>query len=87
MENRFTRRTLFEIVGANAVGTVILSADVRAQDAPAQKLTKQDALYQDKPNNGQLCGICAYFVAPTSCRKVEGTINPTGWCKDFSLRK
>jgi hypothetical protein len=87
MSHRLTRRDLFEVVAATAVGTVTVYAGARAQDAPAQKQSKAEAQYQDKPNNGQLCGICTYFIAPTSCQKVEGEIHPTGWCKNFQLKK
>ena len=87
MTLKLTRRDLFEAATLSAVGTVTLYADARAQDLPGQKQSKQDALYQDKPNNGQVCGICTYFIAPTGCQKVEGAINPTGWCKNFALKK
>jgi hypothetical protein len=54
--------------------------------APATKQSKAEALYQDKPHSGQLCGICAYFIAPTSCQKVDGEVRPTGWCKNFQRK-
>ena len=29
------------------------------------------------------CGVCHHFVKPDSCTKVQGMIEPTGWCKLF----
>ena len=87
MTDNLSRRDLLEAAAAGAVGTVTMYASAYAQDAPAQKQTKQEAAYQDKPKGGQICGICAFFVAPTSCQKVEGDIQPSGWCKNFQLKK
>jgi hypothetical protein len=87
MSQELSRRNLIEAVAAGAVGTVTLYASALAQSAPAQKQSKEEAQYQDKPKGGQVCGICTYFVAPTSCQKVDGAINPTGWCKNFALKK
>ena len=84
--NDFTRRRALAI-GAGALGVASTLAGVRAQsEAPAAKQSKSDAQYQDKPHSGQLCGICAYFVAPSSCQKVDGEIRPTGWCKNFERK-
>ncbi len=36
--------------------------------------------YQDKPNGSMQCDNCSQFVAPNSCKVVEGTISPQGYC-------
>jgi len=36
--------------------------------------------YQDKPNGDQRCENCAQFVAPASCKVVDGAISPNGYC-------
>ncbi|HZS63551.1 MAG TPA: high-potential iron-sulfur protein [Xanthobacteraceae bacterium] len=47
------------------------------------KISKADAHYQDKPNNGQQCAGCVHFQAPDRCQIVEGTVSPRGWCSNF----
>jgi High potential iron-sulfur protein len=43
----------------------------------AQKLVH----YQDTPHSGQACATCVQFQPPSSCKVVEGTISPAGWCE------
>lgn len=45
------------------------------------KLTKDDARYQDKPKAGDRCGHCAMFRHPRGCTAVKGLISSFGWCK------
>lgn len=87
MSHELSRRNLLEAAALGAAGTLTLYASAHAQSAPVQKQSKEEAQYQDKPKGGQLCGICTYFIAPSSCQKVEGEIHPTGWCKNFQLKK
>ena len=85
MTDDVSRRRVLTITAGGIAASL---AAASAQDTPAAaKQSKADAQYQDKPNNGQLCGICTYFIAPTSCQKVEGEIHPTGWCKNFQLKR
>ena len=44
------------------------------------KTSQSDAKYQDKPNGSAMCSSCAQFEAPSSCKLVDGTISPNGWC-------
>ncbi|MGD1015064.1 MAG: high potential iron sulfur protein [Roseiarcus sp.] len=37
--------------------------------------------YQASPKDGKQCDGCNLFVAPNSCKQVQGEISPTGWCK------
>lgn len=47
----------------------------------AKKLAKAAAKYQNKPNGAQKCSICTnYIAASKTCKRVEGPINPNGWC-------
>ncbi len=86
MSDEPSRRRILGVIAAGSLG--IASAAAHAQDAPvAQKQSKAEAQYQDRPNNGQLCGICAFFVPPSSCQRVEGEVHPTGWCKNFQLKR
>jgi hypothetical protein len=60
------------------VGTAGVEAE--AQKKAAQKLVQ----YQEKPKGAQECDKCLHFVAPSSCKLVEGKINPKGWCVLFA---
>ena len=54
------------------------------------KGSKSQFKYQDKPNGKQKCSGCSLFVpgktasANGSCKVVEGSISPNGWCTAFS---
>ncbi len=73
--------------------TVLLAA---ASAAPALALTTGAAQakmaqaavhYQPDPKDGHQCDGCAFFIAPNSCKMVDGTIAPTGWCALYSAKK
>ena len=87
MTRNLSRRN---VVGTLAQGTLVTAIALSARGARAQaatKETKAQAQYQDKPSNGQMCAACAFFVTPASCQKVEGTVQPGGWCKNFQQKK
>ena len=43
--------------------------------------------YQPDPKDGHQCDGCAFFIAPNSCKMVDGMIAPTGWCALYSAKK
>jgi hypothetical protein len=47
------------------------------------KVTKQSVSYRETPNEGKTCDICGNFEPPSSCKLVEGSVNPKGWCGLF----
>lgn len=51
----------------------------------AEKMSKQEAEYQDSPKDIRMCGTCTFFEPPRLCRVVEGDVSPSGWCKAFAL--
>ena len=54
---------------------------VSLEQAFAQgKASKAAMKYQDRPNGEQMCSNCLQFVAPGSCKVVEGAISPNGHC-------
>jgi hypothetical protein len=56
---------------------------VRATTAPAntrQKMSKQEAEYQDSLRDIRMCAPCTLFEPV-----VEGDVSPSGWCKAFAL--
>ncbi len=70
----FSRRTVL-IAAAGAAPLLALTTS-EAQAKLAQTAVK----YQATPNEGHQCDGCVQFVAPNSCKLVEGEISPTGWC-------
>jgi hypothetical protein len=44
------------------------------------KLAQASVKYQTTPKDGHQCDGCIQFVAPNSCKLVDGDISPTGWC-------
>ena len=32
-----------------------------------------------------MCATCTLFVAPRSCKAVDGEISPNGWCKAYAM--
>ncbi len=84
-----SRRGVFKagvaMLAAGAAGT----AFAKAQPAPVkvaqtQKIAKAMLMYQDHPNAGNHCAICAQFEPPDQCKIVEGPISPNGWCAAFA---
>jgi hypothetical protein len=50
-----------------------------------QKMSKQEAEYQDSPKDIRMCATCTLFVLPKSCKVVEGDVSPNGWCKAYAM--
>jgi hypothetical protein len=52
------------------------------------KLSKTQVKYQQQPNGDQQCSKCMHYIAESStCKLVEGPINPNGWCTLWALRQ
>ena len=76
------------------VGFALLAGCLWARPGRAQpandeydqpKLDRTLVKYQDMPGpDGHYCGVCTNFIAPTSCRVVDGTISPSGYCLSFA---
>jgi hypothetical protein len=79
--SRLSRRCLLGNVAFAASGAAVLSTMISrpAEAKAAQKLVG----YQDTPHGAQQCDNCSQFEAPSSCKVVDGTISPTGWCKVY----
>ena len=62
-------------------GTVVTASVLPAKSALAQqKVSKEAMKYQEKPNGDKQCSNCLQFIPPGSCKVVEGTISPNGYC-------
>ena len=84
---KFTRRTV--LAAGLGLAAASPSAAARADEAPPPdnqaKISQADAQYQNTPKGMFSCGVCTFFIKPTSCKVVVGTISPNGWCKLFDL--
>jgi hypothetical protein len=69
------------IAGVAAGVTPAAIYPASAQD----KMSKQEAEYQDSPKDIRMCATCTLYEPPKSCKVVEGDVNPNGWCKAFAL--
>jgi hypothetical protein len=82
-QTKFTRRSL--VASAAIAGSVpILGLSV----GPAlAKVSQASVAYQDKPKGDQSCSNCTLFEAPASCKTVDGTISPDGWCRIYAKKR
>ena len=74
-----------KVVGAvvKGVSAGLLLGISRTQ--ASEKMTRQQAQYQDTPKGIYSCELCSLFEAPKSCKVVEGEISKGGWCKAFAI--
>lgn len=80
--NRVSRRSVLR-GGLAAAGAAPVLLMGRAAYA---KVPKRSASYRETPDGGNSCSICGNFLAPSSCKLVEGAINPDGWCGLFKAK-
>jgi hypothetical protein len=75
------------VLTGTAVALGVAASGAAASRAHAQQKIKQtDAKYQDHPNGAQKCDGCVQFLPPSSCKIVDGTISPNGWCQFFGAK-
>ena len=77
-----SRRSVIRAVVAGIPAAVLL---VTSRTEAAEKMTRQQAEYQDGPSGIYNCGMCTLFEKPNACKVVEGEISTDGWCKAFAL--
>jgi hypothetical protein len=82
---QLSRRLAFRSLATLAGGAVILGTTMRANRAVADatKNAQKTAGYQATPQGAARCDNCKEFEAPSSCKTVEGSISPTGWCRIY----
>ena len=78
--DRSRRKAMRAVAGVLSAGLLRIS-----QTKASDKMTRQQAQYQDTPNGIYSCGLCTLFERPKSCKVVEGEISEDGWCKAFAL--
>jgi hypothetical protein len=69
-----SRRTFLFAAGGAAPLITLTGGEAQA------KLAMTAVKYQADPKDGKQCDGCNFFVAPNSCKLVDGDIAPTGWC-------
>jgi hypothetical protein len=80
--DRSRRKLMGTAVKAISAGLLLLRiAPTRA----SEKMTRQQAEYQDKPNGIYSCALCTLFEKPNACKVVAGEVSPEGWCKAFAM--
>ena len=75
---RKVMRTMVRVVSA---GLLLRISPTKADE----KMTRQQAEYQDTPNGLYSCAVCTLFEPPASCKVVAGEVSKDGWCRVFAL--
>ena len=79
--DRSRRKLMGAAVKAISTGLLLRIAPAQA----SEKMTRQQAEYQDKPNGIYSCALCTLFEKPNACKVVAGEVSPDGWCKAFAM--
>jgi High potential iron-sulfur protein len=66
--------------GSSIAGAATIIGTSTQAQAQAAKVSQKIVKYQDTPKGEQRCDNCELFEAPSSCKNVDGTIAPQGWC-------
>jgi hypothetical protein len=69
-----SRRTVLLAAAAAAPALALMTSAAEA------KMAQAAVKYQTEPKDGHQCDGCNFFVAPNSCKMVDGEIKPNGWC-------
>lgn len=84
-----TRKTF---LGSLIVLPALASVTIRAASADTAKSSQASMHYQTTPNNGQQCSKCNFFIPGSNasdngtCKIVDGSISPNGWCIAFNAK-
>ena len=80
------RRVLTVAAGAAGAITGVAAIVDASTPALAAKAPQKAVKYQDTPKGEARCDNCALFEAPASCKTVDGTIAPEGWCLVYAKK-
>jgi hypothetical protein len=75
------RKLMRAVVKGISAGLLLRSSQTKA----SEKMTPQQAEYQDTPKDIYSCGMCTLFEPPKDCKVVAGEVSRDGWCKAFVL--
>jgi hypothetical protein len=79
--SHMSRRSVLKAGSFAVAGGVALLSSNAASAKP--KRSQADVAYQDHPKGDERCDNCEPFIAPSSCKTVEGTVAAKGWCKIY----
>jgi hypothetical protein len=79
--SRLARRSLLRRILVAASASALVHAPYPA--AAAIKVSQKAVAYQDHPEGDKRCEKCVQFQAPNTCKMVDGTIDPQGYCRIF----
>jgi hypothetical protein len=79
--DRSRRKAIRTIIKGVSAGLLLRISQGEAAD----KMTRQQAEYQDTPSGLFSCATCTLFEPPKSCKVVDGDVSRDGWCKAFAL--
>ena len=85
---KYSRRIWLKNAGVGIALAPWLARSARAQ----AKASKEAMKYQDQPKDGQRCDSCMQFLpgpkagANGTCKVVEGSISPNGWCIAYAKK-
>ncbi|MEJ2646129.1 MAG: high-potential iron-sulfur protein [Gammaproteobacteria bacterium] len=88
-EKKISRRSMLK--GAALIAGATIGSSLLVENASA-KVPKAAMHYRDHPNNGQECSTCIQFIPGSSpkamgtCKLVEGSISPHGYCVAYSRK-
>jgi hypothetical protein len=85
MADRSTTLSRRRLIATTAGATSIMALAPLSKARAVEKMTQQQALYQDSPKDIMMCATCTLFEPPKTCKVVEGDVSPSGWCKAFAL--
>ena len=79
---RILLRGVLYALGGAAAGRLVRPERAFAAD----KVSKQQAGYQDSAKGDNRCDKCEQFQPPASCKLVEGAVSPSGYCNFFARK-
>ena len=75
------RKVMRTLVKGISAGLLVRISPTEA----SEKMTLQQAEYQDTPKGIYSCAVCTLFEPPKYCKVVAGEVSKDGWCKAFAL--
>lgn len=73
-------------------GIIAIPVTIMSKEAFAAKMSKASMQYQNDPKDGHSCNTCIQFLpaksakADGTCKLIDGTINPNGWCLAYTAK-
>ena len=77
-----SRRNILRL--ALAGGGALIAAAVPSATVAGSKIAQKAVKYQVTPKGAARCDNCRLWQAPGSCKLVDGTISPSGWCTIYA---